>query len=58
MCKYLDVKMSIGLNVWLKGYLGCFRKTLFRDYQKYNPPRISQGVSLRGSKMIFDSDKV
>ena len=36
----------------------CFRKTLFRENQKYNPPRISQGVSLKGSKRIFDSDKV
>ena len=30
--------------------LGCFRKTLFQENQKYNPTRISLGVSLKGSK--------
>ena len=38
--------------------LGCFRKTLFWENEKYNPPRISLGVSLKESKRIFDFDKV
>ena len=38
--------------------LGCFRKTLFQENWKYNPPRISLGVSLKGSKRIFNFDKV
>ena len=34
-----------------------FQKNTIRENQKYNPPRISQGVSLKGSKRISDSDK-
>ena len=38
--------------------LGCFTKTLFQQKKWRNPPRISMGVSLKGSKMIFDFDHV
>ena len=38
--------------------LGCFRKTLFRENQKYNPSSNSLGVSLKVSKRFFDCDKV
>ena len=41
--------------------LGCFRKKKTRFVQenlKYNPTSISLGVSLKGYKRIFDSDKV
>ena len=38
--------------------LGCSKKTLFQKNKKRNPPRISLGVSLKGSKRIFDFDKV
>ena len=38
--------------------VGCLRKTLFRENQKYNPSRISLGVILKGSKRFFDFDKV
>ena len=38
--------------------LGCSKKTLFQNKNKRNPPRISLGVSLKGSKRIFDFDKV
>ena len=30
------------------------KKTLFQENQKYNPPCISLGVSLKGPKRIFD----
>ena len=38
--------------------LGCFTKTLFPKKNKRNPPRISLGVNLKGSKRIFDFDNV
>ena len=38
--------------------VGCFRKTLFQENEKYNPPSNSLGVSLMRSKRIFDFDKV
>ena len=38
--------------------LGCSKKTLFQNKNKRNPPRISLGVSLKGSKRIFDFDQV
>ena len=43
--------------VWL--CIRVFQKTkLFQENQKYNPPRISLGVSLKGSKRTFDFNKV
>ena len=38
--------------------LECFTKTLFQKKKWRNPPRISLGVSLKGSKRIFDLDHV
>ena len=38
--------------------LGCFRKILVQVNQKYNPPSISLGDSLEGSKRIYNFDKV
>ena len=38
--------------------VGCFTKTLFPKKNKRNPPRISLGVNLKGSKRIFDFDNV
>ena len=38
--------------------IGCFTKTLFQQKKWRNPPRISLGVSLKGSKRIFDLDHV
>ena len=40
------------------GSIGCFTKTLFPKKNKRNPPRISLGVNLKGSKRIFDFDNV
>ena len=45
-------------NIFWQCWLGCFRKTLFRENQKYNPSSNSLGVSLKGSKRFFDFDKV
>ena len=39
-------------------YTRVFQKTLFQNKNKHNPPRISLGVSLKGSKRIFDFDQV
>ena len=38
---------------WCPWSLGCFRKTLFQENQKYNPSSISLGVSLKGFKSFF-----
>ena len=38
--------------------LGCSKKTLLQNKNKRNPARISLGVSLKGSKRIFDFDQV
>ena len=39
-------------------YIRVFQKTRFQNKNKRNPPRISLGVSLKGSKRIFDFDQV
>ena len=46
------------INILSPWTLGCFRKTLFQENQKYNPQSISLGVSLKRSTGIFDFDKV
>ena len=47
-----------GHQVLTETVLRCFRKTLFKEHQKRNPPSISLEISLKGSKRIFDFDKV
>ena len=39
-------------------YKGVPQKHVFQKKNKYNPPRIILGVSLKGSKRIFDFDQV
>ena len=45
-------------NSYFNWTLGCFTKTLFPKKNNRNPPRISLGVNLKGSKRIFDFDNV
>ena len=37
--------------------VGCLKKKHFQENEKYNPPSICLGVSLKGFKRIFDSTK-
>ena len=55
---YIDLLRSLGLEGSFVYVLGCFTKTLFQKKNKRNPPCISLGVSLKGSKRIFDFDNV
>ena len=51
---HLNSLLFAAIKVYFKAStLGCFRKTIFQENQKYNPLCISLGVSLRGSKIIF-----
>ena len=62
----LHFEESLGVFglIYLRNFLnsecavGCFRKTLFQENQKYNPPSISLGARLKESKRFFDFDKV
>ena len=52
-----DTELTLGDTGW-ECVLGCFTKTLFENKKWRNPPIISLGVSLKGSKTIFDFDNV
>ena len=52
---YLNLYLYMYLYLYL---LGCSKETLFQNKNKRNPPRINLGVSLKGSKRIFDFDQV
>ena len=57
MCT-VDDRTGVVYKISEAGAVGCFTKTLFQKKNKRNPPRISLGVSLKGSKRIFDFDQV
>ena len=46
---YPDTQADIPAITAAEWSVGCFRKTLFQENSKYNPPNISLGVSLKGS---------
>ena len=56
--RYLVCNTSLKCYRACTGHSGVSEKSLFKENQKQNPPSISLGVSLEGSKRMFDFDKV